>query len=367
MDKSSNNIDYIRLAKQIKDWGLELGFQQIGISDTDLAKDEKYLLKWLDQAMHGEMGYMQQHGSKRSRPAELIPGTIRVISVRIDYMPDDGEDPEAILNDPQLAYISRYATGRDYHRIIRKRLQKLAVKIAKVTGKFGYRAFTDSAPVLEKAIARNSGLGWIGKHTNLINPKAGSWFFLGEIYTDLPLPVDEPFITDHCGSCTACIDICPTQAIVEPYKLDARRCISYLTIELHESIPDEFRKDIGNRIYGCDDCQLVCPWNKFSINTKEKDFTIRNSLDSSTLIDLFSWTEEEFLKKTEGSAIRRIGYEAWLRNIAVALGNLLLDLLENETIDKVLSQDIIRVLEDKRSHSSELVKEHIEWALLQSA
>ena len=367
MDKSSNNIDYIRLAKQIKDWGLELGFQQIGISDTDLAKDEKYLLKWLDQAMHGEMGYMQQHGSKRSRPAELIPGTIRVISVRIDYMPDDGEDPEAILNNPQLAYISRYATGRDYHRIIRKRLQKLAVKIAKVTGKFGYRAFTDSAPVLEKAIARNSGLGWIGKHTNLINPKAGSWFFLGEIYTDLPLPVDEPFITDHCGSCTACIDICPTQAIVEPYKLDARRCISYLTIELHESIPDEFRKDIGNRIYGCDDCQLVCPWNKFSINTKEKDFTIRNSLDSSTLIDLFSWTEEEFLKKTEGSAIRRIGYEAWLRNIAVALGNLLRDLLENETIDKVFFQDIIRVLEDKRSHSSELVKEHIEWALLQSA
>jgi len=355
------------LAKQIKDWGLELGFQQIGISDTDLAKDEKYLLKWLDQAMHGEMNYMQQHGSKRSRPAELIPGTIRVISVRMDYMPEDGEDPESILNDPQQAYVSRYATGRDYHKIIRKRLQKLAEKISKVTGEFGYRAFTDSAPVLEKAIARNSGLGWIGKHTNLINPKAGSWFFLGEIYTDLPLPVDEPFITDHCGSCTACIDICPTQAIVEPYKLDARRCISYLTIELHESIPDEFRKDIGNRIYGCDDCQLVCPWNKFSINTKEKDFNIRNSLDSSALIDLFGWTEEEFLKRTEGSAIRRIGYEAWLRNIAVALGNLLRDLLENETIDKVFSQNIIRVLENKRSHSSELVNEHIEWALLQSA
>jgi epoxyqueuosine reductase len=367
MDTSLNDIDYIRLAEQIKDWGLELGFQQVGISDTDLAKDEKYLLKWLDQAMHGEMDYMQQHGNKRSRPAELIPGTIRVISVRMDYMPEDGEDPETILNDPQHAYISRYATGRDYHKIIRNRLQKLAEKIAQITGEFGYRAFTDSAPVLEKAIARNSGLGWIGKHTNLINPKAGSWFFLGEIYTDLPLPVDEPFITDHCGSCTACIDICPTQAIVEPYKVDARRCISYLTIELRESIPDEFREDIGNRIYGCDDCQLVCPWNKFSINTQEKDFTIRNSLDSSTLIDLFGWTEEEFLKKTEGSAIRRIGYEAWLRNIAVALGNLLRNLVEKKTVDKLISRNIIRILEDKRSYPSGLVREHIEWALLQCA
>jgi len=365
MDKSLNDIDYIGLAEQIKDWGLDLGFQQIGISDTDLAKDEKYLLKWLEQAMHGEMHYMQQHGSKRSRPAELIPGTIRIISVRMDYMPEDGEDPEAILDDPQQAYISRYATGRDYHKIIRKRLQKLAEKIAKVTGKFGYRAFTDSAPVLEKAIARNSGLGWIGKHTNLINPRAGSWFFLGEIYTDLPLPVDEPFVTDHCGSCTACIDICPTQAIVEPYKVDARRCISYLTIELRESIPDEFRKDIGNRIYGCDDCQLVCPWNKFSIHTAEKDFAIRNSLDSSTLIDLFSWTEEEFLKKTEGSAIRRIGYEAWLRNIAIALGNLLRDLVKDKAVDGETPRNITHVLEEKKSHPSALVREHVEWALLQ--
>ena len=363
MNKSPDDIDYNRLAEQIKGWGLELGFQQVGVSDTDLAKDEKYLLKWLNQAMHGEMNYMQQHGSKRSRPAELIPGTIRIISVRMDYMPEDGEDPDAILNDPQQAYISRYATGRDYHKVIRKRLQKLAERISKVTGKFGFRAFTDSAPVLEKAIARNSGLGWIGKHTNLINPKAGSWFFLGEIYTDLPLPVDEPFITDHCGSCTACIDICPTQAIVEPYRVDARRCISYLTIELRESIPDEFRKGIGNRIYGCDDCQLICPWNKFSINTKAKDFTIRNSLDSSTLIDLFGWTEEEFLNKTEGSAIRRISYEAWLRNIAIALGNLLCELVENKAIDKITSRNIIRVLEEKRSHPSELVREHIEWAL----
>ena len=365
MNKSLDDIDYNRLAEQIKDWGLELGFQQVGITDTDLAKDEKYLLKWLDQSMHGEMDYMQQHGSKRSRPAELIPGTIRVISVRMDYMPDEEEDPETILNNPQKAYISRYATGRDYHKIIRNRLQKLAEKISKVTGEFGYRAFTDSAPVLEKAIARNSGLGWIGKHTNLINPKAGSWFFLGEIYTDLPLPVDEPFITDHCGTCTACIDVCPTQAIVGPYQVDARRCISYLTIELRESIPEEFRKDIGNRIYGCDDCQLVCPWNKFSIHTTEQDFTIRNSLDSSTLIDLFGWTEEEFLKRTEGSAIRRIGYEAWLRNIAVALGNLIRNLVENKTVDKVATQDITHVLEKKKSHASELVREHIEWALLQ--
>ncbi len=362
MNKSLDDLDYNTLAEQIKDWGLELGFQQIGISDTDLAKDEKYLLKWLDQSMHGEMDYMQQHGSKRTRPAELIPGTIRVISARMDYMPEDGENPETILNNPEKAYISRYATGRDYHKIIRNRLQKLADKISKITGEFGYRAFTDSAPVLEKAIARNAGLGWIGKHTNLINPKAGSWFFLGEIYTDLPLPINEAFVTDHCGTCTACIDICPTQAIVGPYKVDARKCISYLTIELREVIPEEFRKNMGNRIYGCDDCQLVCPWNKFSINTREIDFTIRNNLDSSTLINLFNWTEEEFLKKTEGSAIRRIGHEAWLRNIAIALGNLVSNLDEKEDM-----KNITHALEEKESSASDLVKEHIKWALLQSA
>lgn len=372
MKSPLKNTDYNRLAEQIKDWGTELGFQQIGITDTDLAKDEKYLLKWLDQAMHGEMGYMKRHGNKRTHPAELIPGTIRIISTRMDYMPDDGEDPETILNNPQQAYVSRYATGRDYHKIIRSRLQKLAEKISKVTGEFGYRAFTDSAPVLEKAVARNSGLGWIGKHTNLINPDTGSWFFLGEIYTDLPLPVDEPFVTDHCGSCTACIDICPTQAIVGPYQVDARRCISYLTIELRESIPEEFRKDIGNRIYGCDDCQLVCPWNKFTHHTTEQDFTIRNSLDSSTLIDLFNWSEEEFLKKTEGSAIRRIAYDAWLRNIAVALGNLLGNLAKSKPVSNNSNQlishkKIIQVLEEKKSHSSEMVREHVEWALLQYA
>jgi epoxyqueuosine reductase len=368
--------DYKNLAESIKDWGLKLGFQQVGITDTDLAKDEKYLLKWLDQAMHGEMNYMQRHGNKRTRPAELIPGTIRIISVRMDYLPGQGEDPESILNNPEQAYVSRYATGRDYHKIIRNRLQKLAEKISNIAGEYDYRAFTDSAPVLEKAIARNSGLGWIGKHTNLINPTAGSWFFLGEIYTDLPLPVDDPFITDHCGSCTACIDVCPTQAIVEPYKVDARRCISYLTIELRESIPEEFRKELGNRIYGCDDCQLVCPWNKFTQHTPEKDFTIRNSLDSSTLIDLFNWTEEDFMKKTEGSAIRRIGYEAWLRNIAVALGNLLANLVGNLTKDMLVGnkkfqeniyEEVINVLEEKKSHPSIIVREHVEWALLQRA
>ncbi|MCK5669691.1 MAG: tRNA epoxyqueuosine(34) reductase QueG [Gammaproteobacteria bacterium] len=376
MNTPLNKTDYKNLAESIKDWGLELGFQQVGITDTDLAKDEKYLLKWLDQAMHGEMNYMQRHGNKRTRPAELIPGTIRIISVRMDYLPGQGEDPESILNNPEQAYVSRYATGRDYHKIIRNRLQKLAEKISNIAGEYDYRAFTDSAPVLEKAIARNSGLGWIGKHTNLINPTAGSWFFLGEIYTDLPLPVDDPFITDHCGSCTACIDVCPTQAIVEPYKVDARRCISYLTIELRESIPEEFRKELGNRIYGCDDCQLVCPWNKFTQHTPEKDFTIRNSLDSSTLIDLFNWTEEDFMKKTEGSAIRRIGYEAWLRNIAVALGNLLANLVGNLTKDMLVGnkksqeniyEEVINVLEEKKSHPSIIVREHVEWALLQRA
>jgi len=366
MNTQLNIEDYKNLAESIKDWGLELGFQQVGITDIDLANDEKYLLKWLDQAMHGEMNYMQRHGSKRTHPAELIPGTIRIISVRMDYMPDEGEDPEATLNNPKQAYVSRYATGRDYHKIIRNRLQKLAEKITNVTGEYEYRAFTDSAPVLEKAIARNSGLGWIGKHTNLINPAAGSWFFLGEIYTDLPLPVDEPFVTDHCGSCTACIDVCPTQAIIEPYKLDARRCISYLTIEIRESIPEEFRKELGNRIYGCDDCQLVCPWNKFTHHTSEKDFMIRNNLDSSTLIDLFNWTEEDFMKKTEGSAIRRIGYESWLRNIAVALGNLLGNLMGKKTSQEKIYEEVINVLEEKKSHPSAIVREHVEWALQQS-
>ncbi len=353
MAQSLLHEDFLELAQQIKIWGMELGFQHVGITNTDLSEDERHLLNWLDSGMHGEMDYMYQHGSKRSRPADLMPGTLRVISVRMDYLPSDATHPKDVLHDPKLAYISRYATGRDYHKIIRSRLQKLASHIEASTGKFAYRAFVDSAPVLEKALARNAGLGWIGKHSNLINPKAGSWFFIGELYTDLPLPIDNAFDTNHCGSCQACIDICPTQAIIGPYKVDARRCISYLTIELRGSIPEEFRSMIGNRIYGCDDCQLVCPWNKFAKNSEEQDFRTRNGLDAPTLTGLFNWTEEEFNKRTEGSAIRRIGYKCWLRNIAVALGN------------APSSDKIVNALKQKQKHKSMLVREHVEWALRQ--
>lgn len=356
--------DAADLARRIKVWGGELGFQQVGIADTDLAKDERYLLRWLEQDMHGEMGYMKRHASKRSRPQELVPGTIRIISVRMDYMPEASESPQQVLDDKEKAYVSRYAMGRDYHKLMRKRLQRLSERISEEVGEHSYRVFSDSAPVLEKAIARNAGLGWIGKHSNLIHPKTGSWFFLGELYTDLPLPVDQSFDTDHCGSCTACIDACPTQAIVAPYKVDARRCISYLTIELRQSIPVEFREDMGNRIYGCDDCQLACPWNKFTHYTAEDDFSVRNNLDSSTLLALFGWSEVEFLSKTEGSAIRRIGYELWLRNIAVALGNLAASTGEGSEVNR---SQIIRLLEEKVCHPSAVVREHVEWALLQYA
>ena len=345
--------DYTRLSLAIKNRGLELGFQQIGISNMRLDEDEAHLLAWLDKGMHGEMEYMARHGDKRSRPAKLLPGTISVISARMDYYPADGHDPEEILESPELAYVSRYALGRDYHKLIRKRLQKLADQIEQETGKFGYRCFTDSAPVLEKALARNGGLGWIGKHSNLINPQAGSWFFLGEIYTDLPLVPDEEFEQDHCGSCTACMDVCPTHAIVGPKQVDARRCISYLTIELKEAIPVEFRKLIGNRIYGCDDCQLVCPWNRFATMSMESDFAARNNLDKATLIELFNWSESEFYRRMEGSAIRRIGYQRWLRNIAVALGN------------APRSGAVIDALEKRLSCSSSLVREHVIWALAQ--
>lgn len=339
-----------QLTQQIKTWGLELGFQQVGITDTDLSQYEERFLQWLAQGFHGEMDYMHKHGEKRSRPASLLPGTICVISVRMDYLPPDTSIKEVLSNDNK-AYISRYALGRDYHRLMRKRLNKLAEKITEHAGKMGYRAFCDSAPVLEKAIAEKAGLGWIGKHTNVINAKAGSWFFLGEIYTDLPLVVDTPQSQSHCGSCTACIDICPTQAIIAPYQLDARRCISYLTIELRGSIPVEFRPLIGNRIYGCDDCQLMCPWNKFAKYTAEKDFQPRHDLHTPELLDLFAWTEDEFLRYTEGSAIRRIGYECWLRNIAVALGN-------------APKQDAIQqALQARLTHSSALVREHVNWAL----
>jgi len=346
-------MNYDILAHDIKNWGQALGFQQTGITAVDLSEDETHLINWLQAGKHGEMHYMEQHGTKRSRPPELVPGTLRVISVRMDYLPPDATHPSQVLNDPALAYVSRYATGRDYHKVIRARLQKLAYRIEAITGPFGYRAFVDSAPVLEKALARNAGLGWIGKHSNLINPQAGSWFFIGELYTDLPLPTDEPFTKNHCGTCNACIDICPTQAITGPYQVDARRCISYLTIELRGSIPEEFRKPIGNRIYGCDDCQLVCPWNGFAHNTKEPDFRARHGLDSPQLVELFNWNEEEFKRKTEGSAIRRIGYECWLRNIAVALGN------------SPTSEAVIESLTARKDHPSELVREHVVWALKQ--
>jgi epoxyqueuosine reductase len=338
------------LAQQIKQWGQELGFQQVGITDTDLSQAESHLDNWLINNFHGMMEYMQRHGHKRSRPALLHPGTRRVISVRMDYLPEPDSKMNQALENPLSAYISRYALGRDYHKLMRTRLQKLADLIHAEIGEFGYRAFVDSAPVLEKALAEKAGLGWIGKHSNLINRKAGSWFFLGEIYTDLPLPIDQP-TTEHCGDCRACLDICPTQAIVGPYQVDARRCISYLTIELHGAIPEDLRPLVGNRIYGCDDCQLVCPWNRFAKLTGENGFNPRHRLNSQELVEVFAWTEQEFLTKTEGSAIRRIGYERWLRNIAVALGN------------APKSKAIIEVLKARLTYPSELVQEHVRWAL----
>jgi len=349
--KASSTQDMQQLADDIKAWGKTLGFQQVGISDVELPEDEAYMLSWLDDGLHGEMGYMANHGTKRSRPAELEPGTLRVISVRMDYLPNAAE-MDKVLADPSMAYISRYALGRDYHKLMRNRLQKLANQISERIGEFGYRAFVDSAPVLEKALANKAGLGWLGKHTNLINSDAGSWFFLGELFTDLPLPVDEP-ASDHCGTCQACIEVCPTQAIVAPNRLDARRCISYLTIELRDSIPEEFRPLIGNRIYGCDDCQLVCPWNRFAQLSHEVDFMPRHSLDHVNLIELFSWDETTFLERMAGSAIRRIGHDCWLRNIAVALGN------------APRSADILAALETRADHPSALVREHIDWALSQ--
>ncbi len=341
--------DLNTLALRIKRWGQELGFQRVGICDTELGEAEGHLARWLAQDFHGEMSFMQRHGSRRTRPAELVPGTLRIISVRMDYLPDEA-DPQLICADPGRAFISRYALGRDYHKVMRRRLQKLADRIAHEVGRFGYRAFVDSAPVMEKAIAEKAGLGWIGKHSNLLDRSAGSWFFLGELYTDLPLPVDRP-VEAHCGSCRACIDICPTQAIVAPYQVDARRCISYLTIELAGPIPKALRPGLGNRIYGCDDCQQVCPWNRFATPTPEGDFLPRHGLDSATLIELFAWHEEDFLTRTEGSAIRRIGYRRWLRNIAVALGN--------------AGQDpfIIEALEGRRGYPDSVVREHVQWAL----
>jgi len=348
--KFQDNTNLHRLVEKIRLWGEQLGFQQIGIADIDLGEHEDRLNQWLEQDMHGDMDYMQRHGTLRSRPEELVPGTLRVISARMDYLPGKGADPEELLLQTDKAYISRYALGRDYHKLIRKRLQQLAARIEQEIGSFGYRVFTDSAPVLEKPLANKAGLGWQGKHTNLINKKAGSWFFLGELYTDLPLPVDEK-ADDHCGSCRACIDVCPTGAIIAPYQLDARLCISYLTIEHHGSIPENLRPMMGNRIYGCDDCQIFCPWNKFAQPTPENDFSPRHSLDSPELVELFAWDEETFMARTQGSAIRRIGHDRWLRNIAVALGN------------APASQQVTDALESRREHTSAMVREHVEWAL----
>ena len=341
--------DYDALACSIKDWGRELGFQKVGIAGVELPADERRLEAWLAQGRQGDMQYMGRYGTRRTRPAELVPGTLRVISARMDYRAP-GADPVTVLTDAKLGYVSRYALGRDYHRLVRARLARLAARIAEAAHAVGYRAFTDSAPVLEKALARDAGLGWIGKHTNLLDRQDGSWFFLGEVFTDLPLPPDAP-VTAHCGSCTACLDVCPTQAIVAPYELDARRCISYLTIEHHGPIPVEFRAAIGNRIYGCDDCQLVCPWNRYAKLTAEPDFAVRHGLDAPQLVELFAWSEEEFLRRTEGSAIRRVGYERWLRNVAVALGN------------APPSADVIEALRSREHDPSELVREHVRWAL----
>jgi epoxyqueuosine reductase len=346
----SATLDLATLARSIKAWGRELGFQQVGIAGLELGQHEQHLQNWLDAGYQGEMDYMAAHGSKRSHPEELVPGTLRVVSLRMDYLPGDTRMSEC-LRQPEKAYVSRYALGRDYHKLIRKRLQQLAERIQAEVGPLGYRAFVDSAPVLEKAIAEKAGLGWIGKNTLVLNRKAGSWFFLGELFVDIPLPVDEPHGSEHCGRCSACLDICPTGAFVAPYVLDARRCISYLTIELKGTIPVELRRLIGNRVFGCDDCQMVCPWNRFARPTDQQDFQPRHSLDNAELSALFLWSEEEFLLRTEGSPIRRAGYERWLRNLAVALGN------APSTIP------VLEALEARREFPSALVREHVQWAL----
>jgi epoxyqueuosine reductase len=342
--------DLRRLAADIKEIGRELGFRKIGVAGVDLGTDERRLTEWLAAGRHGAMSYMERHGAKRSRPATLVPGTARVISARMDYSPRQGRDAKAVLADRRLGYVARYALGRDYHKVLRARLEKLARAIAERARPHGHRVFVDSAPVLEKALARNAGLGWIGKHTNLLDREAGSWFLLGEVFTDLPLPVDAP-VTEHCGTCRACLDVCPTGAIVAPYELDARRCISYLTIELRGSIPEELREAVGNRIFGCDDCQLFCPWNKFARPTEVGDFAVRHGLDGGALVDLFGWSETTWQTRTAGSAIRRAGYEGWLRNVAVALGNAPSDAL------------VLAALRARLDHSSPIVREHVRWAL----
>ena len=346
--------NYTALVTQIRTWAHELGFQAVGISDTDLSAAESGLLEWLALGLHGELDYMANHGTRRSRPAELVTGTLRVISLRMNYFPPQARDSWQVLTEGERAFISRYALGRDYHKVLRNRLTKLADKIRAEVAEADGRVFTDSAPVMEVELARKAGLGWRGKHTLLLSREHGSWFFLGEIYLSLPLPVDAPQ-QDHCGTCSRCIEVCPTRAIIAPYRLDARRCISYLTIELKGSIPVELRPLIGNRIYGCDDCQLVCPWNGFAQTTVEPDFAVRHGLDNVSLVELFAWDETEFKTRLAGSAIYRIGYERWLRNIAIALGN------------ATKSDAVIAALKLRAKHESELVREHVEWALMQQA
>lgn len=342
------------LKRRLQEWARELGFQHVGVAGVDLSEAEARLLQWLDRGFAGDMDYLARHGTRRSRPADLVPGTLRVISLRMNYRDASARDADEVLRDASRAYVSRYALGRDYHNVIRGRLQTLVERMRAEVGEFGHRVFTDSAPVMEVELARQAGLGWRGKHTLLLDRSAGSMFFLGEIYTDLPLPVDAP-VSDHCGTCTRCIEVCPTQAILEPYLLDARRCISYLTIEHAGSIPEALRPLLGNRIYGCDDCQLVCPWNKFAVTAQVSDFDTRNGLDAAMLVELFAWSEDEFARRLEGSAIRRIGHERWLRNIAVALGN------------APSAASVIEALQARASHASTLVREHVTWALQRHA
>ncbi|KID55278.1 [Fe-S]-binding protein [Pseudoalteromonas luteoviolacea] len=345
-----SNINYTELAEKIKCWGKELGFAEVGITDIDLSEHEKQLQRWLDLGYHGEMEYMAAHGMKRARPAELVPGTKSIVSVKMNYLPPDASFARALKNST-TAYISRYALGRDYHKVLRNRLKKLGQRIEQEVGQYGFRPFVDSAPVLERQIAEKAGLGWRGKNSLLIHKQAGSWFFLGELFVDLPLPADDKKVEEGCGKCNACISLCPTGAIVEPYVVDARRCISYLTIELQGAIPEKFRPLLGNRIYGCDDCQLVCPWNRFGQLTEEADFHPRKTLKDRELLELFAWDEATFLKNTEGSPIRRIGHERWLRNLAVSLGNANYD------------AQIVTALHEKLPHVSDLVQEHIHWAI----
>jgi epoxyqueuosine reductase len=339
---------------RVKRWGREVGFDAIAIAGTDLAEEEARLIDWLDRGWHGEMDYMARHGARRARPAELVPGTVSVITARLNYTPGEARDAWETIEDSQSAFISRYALGRDYHKVLRAKLQRLADRMTSELGSFHYRVFTDSAPVMEVALAARSGLGWRGKHTLLLSRDAGSMFFLGELFVSLDLKRDAP-VSAHCGTCARCIAICPTNAIVAPYQLDARRCISYLTIEHHGPIPEELRPLVGNRIYGCDDCQLVCPWNKYAKHADDPDFAVRNGLDAASLAELFAWTEEEFERRFEGSAIRRIGHERWLRNIAVALGN------------APPSPAVVAALRSRAQHPSALVREHVRWALARHA